>query len=140
MEVPFVPQQECQWAVRGDQQAGPARTLRCKFTRELLPLPDISSSSVSSFYPLLTLFSLHVENTYNIQTFVICAFLYWCKYSWVSVCADVEANFIALSVVTSIWCSLTILHHICPLYCLSNLFTGHLILWCSCIGSHTKRF
>ena len=40
MEVPFVPQQECQWAaaaVGGGDKAGPGWLERCKFTRELLP-------------------------------------------------------------------------------------------------------
>ena len=108
---------------------------RCKFTRELLLLPDLSTSSfVPAFYPLLTPDCAPVSSVSV-------------KYLWVSVYfytrVDVEASFIALSVVTSIGPSLTILHHICQLYCPCILFTGHRILIDHAAllqGSHTKRF
>ena len=68
---------------------------RCKFTRELLLLPDLSTSSfVPAFYPLLT------PDCAPVLSVSV-------KYLWVSVYiytrVDVEASFIALSVVTSIW-------------------------------------
>ena len=130
MEVPFVPQQECKWRDQ-TRQAGPGRLGRCKFTRELLLLPDLSTSSfVPAFYPLLT------PDCAPVLSVSV-------RYLWTSVyfytCVDVEASFIALSVVTSIGPSLTILHHICQLYCLCILFTGHLILIDHAAQNHTPK-
>ena len=130
MEVPFVPQQECKWRDQAwRDQAGPGQFGRCKFTRELLLPPDLSTSSfVPSF--------LSTFNT-GLCTCFLCLCQLFVRQCYT--CVDVEASFIAVIVVTSIGPSLTILHHICQLYCPCILFAGHLILKDHAAKNHTPR-